>query len=126
MVVGAIVATFVTGGLVDVVYLLGPSSPFTILIYLWAVTLVVNIFFNYYYAITTDPGRVDDELVHLKCEEEGVAASICQKCEYLLTLVFLFLLRFLTGNKTKPPRAHHCKSCNSCVLLMDHHCRTYL
>lgn len=22
----------------------------------------------------------------------------------------------------KPPRTHHCKSCNQCVLLMDHHC----
>lgn len=23
---------------------------------------------------------------------------------------------------TRPPRAHHCKECNKCVLMMDHHC----
>ena len=24
--------------------------------------------------------------------------------------------------KPKPPRAHHCRSCKTCVLDMDHHC----
>lgn len=26
------------------------------------------------------------------------------------------------GTAYKPPRAHHCRQCNSCVLKMDHHC----
>lgn len=28
----------------------------------------------------------------------------------------------LVCHKPKPPRAHHCRACNACVLEMDHHC----
>lgn len=31
--------------------------------------------------------------------------KICKKC-----------------HEIKPPRAHHCSICDTCVLKMDHHC----
>jgi len=38
-------------------------------------------------------------------ENGEVQTSLCQKC-----------------SKVRPPRAHHCKVCGCCVMLMDHHC----
>jgi ribosomal protein L40E len=35
----------------------------------------------------------------------GNQRRFCQKC-----------------SSFKPPRAHHCRVCNRCVLRMDHHC----
>ena len=39
----------------------------------------------------------------------GVTLNPCQKC-----------------GVPKPPRAHHCSMCQTCVLKMDHHCTLFL
>lgn len=47
----------------------------------------------------TDPGAVPRNL------ELGDGMKICKKC-----------------NAPKPPRAHHCSTCQRCIQKMDHHC----
>lgn len=47
----------------------------------------------------TDPGAVP------KTIEATEGMKMCRKCE-----------------APKPPRAHHCSTCNRCILKMDHHC----
>ncbi|KAI9159528.1 Palmitoyltransferase [Blastocladiella emersonii ATCC 22665] len=73
---------------------------------------VLMLWFNYYKAVTMDPGRVPldwdpskqtDGFVELK--QSTTAPRFCRTCQV-----------------NKPPRAHHCSSCNRCVLKMDHHC----
>nr|GLL24283.1 probable protein S-acyltransferase 16 [Ipomoea trifida]GMC81730.1 probable protein S-acyltransferase 16 [Ipomoea batatas] len=69
---------------------------------------------NYRLAIYTDPGRVPasflpdiedpDNTIH-EIKRKGGDLRYCQKCSLY-----------------KPPRAHHCRVCNRCVLRMDHHC----
>ncbi|PIN17064.1 putative DHHC-type Zn-finger protein [Handroanthus impetiginosus] len=68
----------------------------------------------YRLAIYTDPGRVpgsfvpdiedSDNPIH-EIKRKGGDLRYCQKCSLY-----------------KPPRAHHCRICNRCVLRMDHHC----
>jgi len=102
-----IIGVFVVGCTIEFVYL--HHSPLPITLYtLWAIIVLFNLFYNYFNAVFTNPGRVDDDevLMSLKGSDESEANTpVCQKC-----------------NHRKPPRAHHCKVCNSCVLLMDHHC----
>ncbi|XP_059296640.1 probable protein S-acyltransferase 16 isoform X1 [Lycium ferocissimum] len=70
--------------------------------------------YNYALAIYTDPGRVpksfvpdveDPENTVQEIKRKGGDLRYCQKCSLY-----------------KPPRAHHCRVCNRCVLRMDHHC----
>ncbi|XP_009782344.1 putative protein S-acyltransferase 16 [Nicotiana tabacum] len=69
---------------------------------------------NYALAIYTDPGHVpssfvpdieDPEHIVHEIKRKGGDLRYCQKCSL-----------------HKPPRAHHCRICNRCVLRMDHHC----
>ncbi|KAG9157857.1 hypothetical protein Leryth_000044 [Lithospermum erythrorhizon] len=70
--------------------------------------------FNYRRAIITDPGRVPNSYspdiedaqnpIH-EIKRKGGDLRFCQKCSH-----------------PKPPRTHHCRVCNRCVLRMDHHC----
>ncbi|XP_015055685.1 probable protein S-acyltransferase 16 isoform X1 [Solanum pennellii] len=69
---------------------------------------------SYALAIYTDPGRVpssfipdveDPENTVQEIKRKGGDMRYCQKCSLY-----------------KPPRAHHCRVCNRCVLRMDHHC----
>ncbi|XP_062095613.1 probable protein S-acyltransferase 16 [Humulus lupulus] len=70
--------------------------------------------FNYSICLNTDPGQVpstfmpdvedSDNLVH-EIKRKGGDLRYCQKCSHY-----------------KPPRAHHCRVCQRCVLRMDHHC----
>ncbi|KAL5519461.1 PFA4 [Sanghuangporus vaninii] len=74
--------------------------------------LVGMIYWNYYLAVTTDPGRVPRGWSPDTHSEEG------------------YEVKPLTGNPRycrmcdgyKPPRTHHCRQCRRCVLRMDHHC----
>ncbi|CAH1782983.1 unnamed protein product [Owenia fusiformis] len=59
--------------------------------------LLINIVFNYFMAAFTDPGHPPQAVPEV--------VSICKKCI-----------------APKPPRAHHCSICDTCVMKMDHHC----
>lgn len=75
-----------------------------------------SIVYNYYLCITLDPGFVPKEW-QLKLSKEEVEAitqlekksngheRLCEKCGTI-----------------KPPRAHHSRSQNKCVMRMDHFC----
>ncbi|RKP13996.1 DHHC palmitoyltransferase-domain-containing protein [Piptocephalis cylindrospora] len=70
------------------------------------------IWWHYYLACNTDPGRVPKEweppenAVIVERKKSGrVQLRYCRTCR-----------------SHKPPRAHHCSSCGRCVLRMDHHC----
>jgi palmitoyltransferase len=62
---------------------------------------------SYYRAAFSDPGYTDnmnfEKPVDLLPDKYD---KICMKCSKLW----------------KPPRAHHCKTCDRCVFRMDHHC----
>ncbi|KAG0168899.1 Palmitoyltransferase [Apophysomyces sp. BC1034] len=75
--------------------------------------LVLMVYYNYYLAITTDPGKVPTDweppssLVPSKENRTlGITGPrFCKSCDLY-----------------KPPRSHHCRYCKRCVLKMDHHC----
>ncbi|KAL7408816.1 DHHC palmitoyltransferase-domain-containing protein [Mrakia frigida] len=84
----------------ELVALLGPFN-----------VLVGMIFWSYYLCVTTEPGRVPDKWEPDPGREDMEVKKLtggpryCSKC-----------------SAYKPPRAHHCKTCNRCILRMDHHC----
>lgn len=59
---------------------------------------------NYAKAVLTDPGLPPDQEAAAALPESS-AWETCAKCTFL-----------------KPPRTHHCRVCDRCVLKMDHHC----
>ncbi|CAH9116048.1 unnamed protein product [Cuscuta europaea] len=71
--------------------------------------------FCYFVCVVKDPGSVpssyvpDVEEPQLSDQESGrigiLQARKCEKC-----------------SAYKPPRAHHCRICKTCILRMDHHC----
>ncbi|BDA42612.1 Palmitoyltransferase ZDHHC16 [Coccomyxa sp. Obi] len=67
--------------------------------------LFCNILFNYWMCIVTKPGTTAllNEGYHLAAGRDS--CRFCKHCR-----------------RAKPPRAHHCSICNTCVLQMDHHC----
>jgi len=72
----------------------------------------VNVIFNYMMCVKTDPGspalppnscyNPSERTFHLG---DGTEWRVCSSC-----------------SSVKPPRAHHCKICDRCVLNLDHHC----
>ncbi|KAI8979585.1 DHHC palmitoyltransferase-domain-containing protein [Mycotypha africana] len=75
--------------------------------------LVIMIFYNYYLAVITDPGKVPIDwepptslMIAKEIPSEGITGPrYCKSCK-----------------RYKPPRSHHCRYCRRCVLRMDHHC----
>lgn len=64
----------------------------------------------YFSAAFSDPGYLVEDWNHNNPNTKVDANSeddklYCDKCKI-----------------TRPLRAHHCKECNKCVLMMDHHC----
>ena len=63
--------------------------------------------------MTTDPGSVPSNAspLHIEDNNSGInkpfnkTIKVCKRCDSF-----------------KPPRAHHCSSCNKCIVKMDHHC----
>jgi len=67
--------------------------------------LLINTAVHYYLAVSTYPGFVVDLKKELTKEEELNYVK-CSKCDVM-----------------RPPRAHHCKVCEKCVVRYDHHCK---
>lgn len=64
--------------------------------------------FSFFTTVLTDPGRVPAGFLpdlESSAEKLDVKQRICDKC-----------------SEYKPPRTHHCRSCRTCILRMDHHC----
>mmetsp|Transcript_10237 Transcript_10237/g.23083 ORF Transcript_10237/g.23083 Transcript_10237/m.23083 type:complete len:355 (-) Transcript_10237:111-1175(-) len=78
-----------------------------LLLTLVGATLLINILYNYFFAITLDAGRPPDYSQQLTESAEAGQKPFkkCAKC-----------------GLSKPPRAHHCSVCRRCILKMDHHC----
>ena len=64
-------------------------------------TFSVMLLLTWARASLTDPGFIP---LALKCEDKDQAT--CKKCK----------------DAWKPTRAHHCRSCERCVFVMDSHC----
>ncbi len=70
-------------------------------------SLVTMAFLCLYITMTSEPGVVyttDDFDKLIKKEKIEGEARVCNKCK-----------------NYKPVRAHHCSTCNTCILKMDHH-----
>eukprot|EP00741_Cyanophora_paradoxa_P023286 tig00000254_g22493.t1 len=92
-------------------------TPFGAALFVVCVFIAFNVYFNYFMAIRTDPGRPREELCDPTAAAESGEACVesdpragrfsryCRKCR-----------------APKPPRTHHCSVCRRCVLKMDHHC----
>jgi palmitoyltransferase len=59
-------------------------------------------FVSHIRAVTTDPGTIREKDAPSTFE----SPKLCKLC----------------GDRWKPPRAHHCKTCHRCIFRMDHHC----
>ncbi|ORZ23641.1 DHHC palmitoyltransferase-domain-containing protein [Absidia repens] len=79
---------------------------------------VLLIYYNYYLAVTTNPGKIPSNwkppafITELSNNKESnpdqpitTPPRFCKTCQLY-----------------KPPRTHHCRYCHCCVLKMDHHC----
>lgn len=107
--------------------------------------LVLMVYYNYYLACTTDPGRVpsgwvstiDSTIVYYIMRLIGPSflqeppystfqnddSTRWQRQELPATDTGMTGPRYCKQCKHyKPPRAHHCRYCRRCVLKMDHHC----
>uniref|UniRef100_A0A0V0J303 Palmitoyltransferase n=1 Tax=Schistocephalus solidus TaxID=70667 RepID=A0A0V0J303_SCHSO len=63
--------------------------------------LLAQIVVHFVGGVWREAGRVPQPLV----PQEAPGWSMCSRCQV-----------------PRPPRAHHCSVCGSCVLMMDHHC----
>lgn len=89
-----------------------------ILLIVCSIPLFTLFYWSFIKCCLVDPGYVDSswgvnaEENQIPIEKRKVRCytpnryTVCDKCDYLI----------------RPERAHHCKSCNKCVMKMDHHC----
>lgn len=86
-------------------YLWATQHPIMFTLYvLYGHYLLVMICFNYFCGVYTSPGTAP-KVPNFDPSAVKHGWKVCHKCE-----------------APKPPRAHHCRICNKCVLKMDHHC----
>jgi palmitoyltransferase len=108
------------------------------LIALVTLTLLFNVFFNYYHAIVGQPGSV----AHLPkpinprpfeenetetttagaTSHDGVAEDSEDTAPEVTRGTFAGCRLCVPCGGAKPRGAHHCRTCRTCVRGMDHHC----
>lgn len=88
------------GLMVMALVLIIPRSPMVVTLF---AVLAVNTLLNLVLSASTDPGYVDAS--PSQPEENLPPLRFCPSC-----------------SAYKPPRAHHCRRCERCVMAMDHHC----
>ncbi|BEI81673.1 hypothetical protein CcaverHIS002_0208330 [Cutaneotrichosporon cavernicola] len=72
---------------------------------------VAMVWWNYRLCVITPPGHVpagwrpDASGEGIEVKRGNYAPRYCKMCDHF-----------------KPPRAHHCRQCKTCVLKLDHHC----
>ena len=66
---------------------------------------LIALWVAYFIAIVTPPGTPRKDAKPQVDSHYKVWENYCEKCQC-----------------QKPERTHHCKTCNTCVLAMDHHC----
>ncbi|KAJ3197214.1 hypothetical protein HK101_005244 [Irineochytrium annulatum] len=95
------------------------------------VWLLINTLFNYYMAVTLDPGSITnlvpppDAMFKKEEKRDKDASDVLDKDVYDPLLKPEDLQAWSICDKCnlpRPERAHHCSVCNKCVLKMDHHC----
>eukprot|EP01062_Namystynia_karyoxenos_P017514 TRINITY_DN16448_c0_g1_i1.p1 TRINITY_DN16448_c0_g1~~TRINITY_DN16448_c0_g1_i1.p1 ORF type:complete len:346 (+),score=78.19 TRINITY_DN16448_c0_g1_i1:116-1153(+) len=95
-------------------FIVDASSPAGIAHLAVSVWCTFNVLFNHFMAAGKSPGHPDGRLLpppghaveaDMSKRPGEQWARFCQRCQ-----------------QWKPPRAHHCPFCNTCVLKMDHHC----
>ena len=66
---------------------------------------LILIWLTYYIAIKMKPGSPKAKFEPIENSKYKIWSNYCFKCK-----------------NNKPERAHHCKTCDTCVLALDHHC----
>ncbi|EUT84159.1 hypothetical protein PFAG_03250 [Plasmodium falciparum Santa Lucia] len=100
------------------VYLNNYSNIVRILLILFSIPFFICYYWSFAKCSIVNPGYVDDTW-EINAEENNIPIekrkirnyvpnkyTICDKCDFLV----------------RPERAHHCRTCNKCILKMDHHC----
>jgi len=84
---------------------------------------------SYYKAVVTSPGVVDRNYIPLEASEADLAeakeetVSVDGKKDKFANIESFYKPRWCSYCKAwKPPRSHHCREWNSCVLKLDHYC----
>ncbi|KAL8166852.1 hypothetical protein V2J09_008351 [Rumex salicifolius] len=71
--------------------------------------------FSFFVSVLNDPGRIPSNYIP---DVEGDQSS----SQGIDNSAVLQSRRCAKCSSYKPPRAHHCRTCRSCILKMDHHC----
>ncbi|SOV78012.1 palmitoyltransferase, putative [Plasmodium sp. gorilla clade G3] len=100
------------------VYLNNYSNIVRLLLILFSIPFFICYYWSFAKCSIVNPGYVDDTW-EINAEENNIPIekrkirnyvpnkyTICDKCDFLV----------------RPERAHHCRTCNKCILKMDHHC----
>ncbi|EIE24647.1 zf-DHHC-domain-containing protein [Coccomyxa subellipsoidea C-169] len=74
----------------------------------WSLLLAANTYFNFAAAVLRPPGPVEFEMPQTNTPVGKGAFDNCMFCTHC--------------RQVKPPQAHHCSRCTTCVMDMDHHC----